>query len=265
MLIISFIGISLFLLGLLFPRPLKRSYQVFFPHEIIRFLSKDIETRELVDIYKPLIQQPVSLPGPPPTSILYEIIPSNEMHILFLIFRICWPDEIHPNAIFHWIYKVFRKFYYGSSKDIEIIQIKVNTITSEILEIKFESDPGNLASSTQISHRLMIFRKTINKKNKYISFIDRIEDKEVHLSFSELRLKIAVMSWNHLFTYRTLKEENYHTYSLPLYYLTDKEYTRFRFDRRSLLDFGIKGKIKFPFLIGGLLSLIGVLITLNLI
>lgn len=238
-----------FLLGNLFPLAKRRNYSIIDCNQNIVIKNKKLKIKDIINDYKPLILQKKNLRGPKPSNLFYEVIDNNKDY-LSIIYRVVWPDEIHPNVILNFIYKIFRIFYFGSKKDIEIILIHVNKLTGNIVELKYESDSTMDPDVFKSDHRLVSFNK---------SDLESLEIKA--------QILIPVLTWNHVFDSKLRKEKSenillgYDLYNLPVYSLTNKLYKKFRFDRRSWIEYGSKINKKLPIIVGICVGIINCLLS----
>lgn len=244
--LISIIG---FYFGLLLPLAKKRDYNTLSSTSNLSLSGEDISAEELVRLYKPIILQTRSLRGPEPTKVFYELIPPFESY-LHVIYRIVWPDEKHPNLIIHWLYRIFRRFYFGSIKDIEIVQLKINLKTGEIEEIKYETDSSNDPDVFRSDHAVAKLVKNSGTEKSYKSYLNEKQMQDIQIDFKEKKPCIPVLTWNHVFTFTPPREEPYLEYDLPIEELPKEFFRKYRFDRRSCLDFGINVDKSLPLKIG---------------
>ncbi len=171
----------------------------------------------------------------------YEVVKNNDMH-LTIIYRVVWPDEVHPNPIIHFIYKAFRIFYYGSYQDMELIVLKIERKTGQIAIIKYETDSSANPDVFISDHTKVTFKRrfTERKENIFSIHLNGKYSGETELSFKRTHPKIPVLTWNHVFAIKKRDNEEYKVFDLPLALLTEYYYQKFRFDRRSCIDFCAK-------------------------
>lgn len=103
---------------------------------------------------------------------------------LSIMYFFCWNDETHPNIFMNFIYKLFRRLYYGSIMDIEFIQLNIDLTTGKVEQILFE--------------------KPDYCKKFFINFIQHLPQKiTIHKSAltSSNRLPFVISSWTHLFNF----------------------------------------------------------------
>ena len=249
-----------FLLGLIFPLAKKREYLVLGINENVVVAGEKMSVINLTEVYKPIILQEKNLRGPIPTHMYFEVISDNDNY-LNLIYRVVWNDEIHPKFIINILYKIFRKFYFGSKIDIEIILLKIDKSSEEIIEIKYESDSSNDPNVFKSDHALVVYKKT--DESRYTQYLNgkKIKETEIFTQNSiegKKQLILPVLTWNHVFCSNIGKltieqeESEYKEYNLPVSPLTDKIFKRYRFDRRSWIDYGCSINKKLPLIIGSI-------------
>ncbi|MHA1214758.1 MAG: hypothetical protein ACTSR2_06825 [Candidatus Hodarchaeales archaeon] len=252
--LVLFPAIIVFLLGLLFPKAKNRNYRILAPFETVEFKQSQWRIIDLCESYKPIVTQPTTLRGPLPVEMFYEFIPP-ENGFFYIIYRVLWPDEVHPNLLVHWLYKIFRRFYYGSVKDIEIIQLKINQNTGVIEEVKFETDSSLDPEVGNSDHAVVEMKKIPGLRCIYHLSVNGESQGDIFIQKEGNRIKIPVLTWNHVFlVFHEQNTEYIEFRDLELSVLTDEMFTRYRFDRRSWLDFGIPVKKTFPLKIGRYLS-----------
>ncbi|MHA1974943.1 MAG: hypothetical protein ACTSW1_18260 [Candidatus Hodarchaeales archaeon] len=253
-LLVVFPAVILFLLGLLFPKARNRNYKILATNDSIKFKQSYWRVVDLCELYKPIIAQSTTLRGPLPSEMFYEFIPP-ESGFFYIIYRVLWPDEVHPNIIIHWLYKIFRRFYYGSVRDIEIIQLKINQDTGTIEEIKFETDSSLDPEIGHSDHATVEMRKITGLRCIYHLSVNGESQGDIFLQKEDNRIKIPVLTWNHVFLAFHEHNIDYMEFrDLRLSLLSDEMFTRYRFDRRSWLDFGTPVQKGFPLKIGKYLS-----------
>jgi hypothetical protein len=258
-LIILFLSLTAFYFALLIPFAKDRNYEVLERNSKILLKGKQSSIDEISGLYKPIVIQTLSLRGPEPSKAFYEVTPYQEPY-LYVIYRFVWPDEIHPNLFLHWFYKIMRIFYYGSFQDMEIIQIKVNMVTAEIEEIKYETDSSNNPDVFKSDHANAKLAKIPHKKNIYQVYLNKEYIDDIEIIFQENQPLIPVLTWNHVFAIKK-RDEKYKQYDLPITPLSNEEFKKYRFDRRSWLDFGVIVNKGLPLQIGIILFTIIAIIT----
>jgi len=247
-LIIFLLSLAGFYFALLIPLAKERQYRILSKNSQLTLAKKQLLIEDIVKLFKPIILQSISLRGPEPIEAFYEVICSQEPYI-YVIYRFVWPDEIHPNLLLHFFYKIFRIFYFGSFKDIELIQVKINLETTEIEEIKYETDSSNNPDVIQSDHAEVKLAKILGKNNYYQVYLNEVATEEMEIIFQERRPLIPVLSWNHVFAL-VKRNEEYRKFDLPVTPLSGKKFKKYRFDRRSGLDFSSTIDKTFPLKIG---------------
>lgn len=221
-----FICVILFLIYMSGRR--KRSYNVLSYDEVIYFKDDKIKVEDIAKEYQPILYQLKSLRGYEPEKTLYEIIEKTEK--IIINYYNFWKNEIHPNLIIHYLYSFFRFIYYGSCADIEFVQVVINRRTGEILEVNAESDSHNNPDTFFSDH--IKFKIKQKENNVYELFLDNKFIKNVFLPKDGNRMKILVITWNHVYGFYE-GQESYEFKEIPLVYLTEKLYAKYRMKRRS--------------------------------
>jgi hypothetical protein len=213
-----FSGILAFLIGLRITRKQDRNYSVLISTE-------EIAGQKIIDIaekYRPIFYQSETIKYEI-EFIFFEIIEKNDK--LILIYRPVWPDEKHPNPIFHFLYKFFRWFYYGSVKDIEFVELVISKRTGEILSFSFEKLAHDSALTTP-EHEFT----TIVRKGNYF-YNETKNNKLTAVQLSDSHIVLQVTTWNHLLNI-TKKAEG-KKFNPPLQTLNDQQFRNYAISRRS--------------------------------
>jgi hypothetical protein len=195
-----------------------RNYSVLQPDAVVN-------GQKIIDIlekYKPIIYQTENIKIEV-EYFLYEFVEQEDK--LVLLYRPLWRDEIHPNKVIHHLYKYFREIYYGSVKDIEFIEIFVDKKTGDILSFSFET----LTPGTHLRKPGHEFTNIVKKGDKFYN--QTKNDELVSAPFEGSRCVLQVKTWNHLLCINENPEGK--KFDLPLKYLTNWQYRKYAFSRRS--------------------------------
>ena len=230
---------------LLFPRSFPRPYKVLNPSDTIQLNEKHLTAEAISNSFKPIIRQSISLRGPQPYDIWCEVIDTENNPYFDIFYRVHWLNENHPNRFLDIMYQIFRTFYFGSRQDMEYILLRINRSTKKIITIKFETD-RNLKPDHSSPEHIVVQLSAINdSQNKYESMVDGVQSQLIELSFVDQHPIIEVLTWNHVFMVGYLSDK-YTEYELPLKFMSEKQYKRYRFDRRSWINYGLKINKKMP-------------------
>lgn len=208
---------------------MRRKYKVLPEDAEILFKGNPSKIREIVKEYQPIIYQKRILKGYAPSFMLYEAIDRKEE--VMINYYTCWKDEIHPFIIIHFLYKIFRILYYGSSYDIEFITLIIDKSSGEILKLEMESDSHNNPHTFFSDHIKLSLEK--NKDNYYDLKIKNKFAGKIHLPKQDNRVKIEAITWNHVYGIYKEGEDYLEFKEIPLVYLTDKLYKKYRIFLRS--------------------------------
>ncbi len=194
-----------------------------------------IRAKDVTRMFAPIIRHPVRLRGPPPVEMWYEILPptrNEPSNMITINYRVIWPAEIHPSPVVDKLYRVFRKFYYGSSEDIEIIQVTANLDNKIITQIKMETDSSQQPDVFLSDHAKVVLKR---RGSSFEVWLNQKKIDTITLQFKGTRPIIEVLTWNHVFSIRyTNKPSELH--DLPLKPVTKNLHQRYRLDRRSHFD-----------------------------
>lgn len=207
-------------LGLSFMGHNRRSYY----HLRLQDKINNDTIEQLATRFKPIIFQKDEH-APTPYKIAYEIIEKPSK--IILIYRIFWKNEILPNRFLHYLYAFFRFFYYGSIEDIEFLEIILNKDNLTIEEIHFETLKEN-------SDPRIPFHEYVSLVKSQDNFVYKTESSTRQIDFPFIvnqQIQLQVASWNHLLMISKSLEGK--KYDLPLEYLYDNVYQRYKMCRRS--------------------------------
>lgn len=236
----------------------KRAYKSLLPSESLNIAGQTTTIDSFAQLYKPEMFLRPNTPTPPLKWIWYEATP-NDTTIDFTYY-FAWENEINPNKTIHNLYSIFRAAYYGYPLyDIEYFQVNIDKSTGLIKRLRFETSKSDDYFPTIVEHIIIAINRTQN--GNYIKY--KINDSGENLSSQEpidlicedKRVKAGVQTWNHLT--RLLDSNVVSEYSLlqdmPLKFLTDSDYKRYKFVRKSHGDHKTKEN-KITFYIALLLS-----------
>ncbi len=196
----------------------------------------------LIKEFQPIIYQPKHDKYEPKFMYYRTRIRGN---ILQVTYYTVWDNERHPRYVFHVLYAfLFRKFYYGSIKDIEFIQIDIDLLTKQITDIRYDQPNKNNYNVMFPFHRPnhlkrlplpnslpnkedYVFVKFHGKENRYHGLI--------RPRFTNQRVHMAVASWNHVYDLyiKDLDDKAKQFSGLLLQKFDYKTYKKYKTNRRS--------------------------------
>ncbi len=217
--------------------------------EMNNFDLNEEQILELVREHQPILYQPDHDKHEPKFMYYRTKIDGNSLKITYYT---VWDNERHPRYLFHVIYSfIFRKFYYGSIKDIEYIQVDVNLDTNEVTDIRYEQ-PHKLDYHLSFPfHRKNHLKKVPNAHKNENMFIRFFGSKNIYHGlikpkFTGQRVHMAVSSWNHIYhlyfedIHKQVKNlgDKFRVYQQLLLKKYDaKDFKKYKADRRSKSDF----------------------------
>lgn len=222
----------------------RRAYRVLRPADTVILGGQPMTIVELASRYRPYVYLRETTPSPPLLWVWYEAIPRGN-HI-DLVYYFNWKDEVNPNPAIHRLYSVFRAAYYGFPLyDIEYFQVGIDTRDSSISRVRFETSDGNDFYQPFPTHITVIGERRAD--GEFV--VSQISDSGEVLSGPRpsragpngVRLRVGIQTWNHLSQLLT-EEEVRHGFlripeaEAPLRYLSDGDYRRFKFVRKSQGD-----------------------------
>lgn len=220
-----------------------RTYDALDPDSQIKFKGKETIVRDIVERYQPVLYQLEKLRGPTPSKIFYEVISKNDT--LTIVYRYVWPTETHPNQIIAPLYNLFRVVYYGSSKDIEYLQIDVDSSSGEIMRILYETDTREKPNVFLPKHAHTELIKT-RESDVYFKKIDGkiVRNFSIQLE-KETYLKILTITWNHVFDIYQGEKAN-RINNLVIEPLDSETYKEYKLSRRSSGDYTTDKDVLMP-------------------
>ncbi len=243
----------------------RRAYPVLAEDAIVQVGRESLTSAELAKRYIPIMKIRSANPTPDLLWIFYEIVENPNRQTYDIVYYDVWENEIHPNPTLHRFYSAFRAPYYGYPLyDIEYIQVSVDRQTGEIVGVMHEDSPGEDYFVMLSEH--LVARYLLRPDG---SFVKIISDREGHeryreqtwpVEFSGTHPVLAAATWNHLSRLILPDDTLYdRMFQPPLRYLTDQDYRRYKFVRKSQGDHRTREPALSAFL-GGLAAavLIGV-------
>ena len=208
-----------------------RRYAVYAPDDLVEVAGAAVPLAELAAAYQPRMHLRPFTRSPRLLWVWYEAFPTGTG--LDLIYYHCWEDEIHPSPFVHGLYSAFRAAYYGwPLYDIEFFQISVDRDTGAIARLRFETSEDEAFDSWAPEH--VTAEWTCSTDGSYRVVHDGRPTRAASPLIDGRRIRLAAWTWNHLV--RPIEDAEVphipHADS-PLRYLTDVEYKRYRFSRRS--------------------------------
>ena len=140
-----------------------------------------------------------------PTHCYYEVLPPDGSKVQ-IVYRFSWPDERHPLAAVHRLYRLWRRLYFASPEDIEFVWVEADLASGLPTRIAYESPEG-----------LYVVRH-------------RYREHEAGFPVSGAHPVLRVASWNHIFETAGVSEPASAT---PLRPLDEGLYRELRMGRRS--------------------------------
>lgn len=114
-----------------------RQYIALRPDQAVQIGEKTETVAGWAKTYLPLWSRDERQIKEPLQAVWYEVVESQATYDF--VYRAVWEDETHPNAFLDVLYRFWRKAYYGSSRDIEFIELKVDKKNASIKSLQFES------------------------------------------------------------------------------------------------------------------------------
>ncbi|MFC1474571.1 hypothetical protein ACFLQK_00880 [bacterium] len=205
-----------------------RKYPVLNSSEEVCITGRDSSLTETAQKYVPHFYLHETLDYMRPVRTLYEAVSTKEA--LLLNYYVHWKDEIHPNPVFHRLYRGFRSIVYGSPADIEYVQVGVSYETGAVVRLAFEKDPSERPDAPAPKHDVIICRRSSENDPFTISVNGKKTDK-ADVVFKDNRPAILVATWNHIYDFYT--GEGVLMDDPPLKFMTEDLYVKYYMHRRS--------------------------------
>lgn len=217
---------------------IKRGYSVLLPGQKVTLADETTSVENLAATYQPILFMQEGTTVPTPQKMFWEAIDTKES--VAIVYRTFWEDEVHPRPIVHYLYALYRSAFY-TIHDIEYIQINISKKDKTINRIRYEDTAADSYHSTIVPHRYVTINKQENSYEMIFKDGKKSNGQARKVSIVETRLKFGVASWSHQFT---LLENGSDRYSIrmniPLEYLTEEDYVKYKLARRSQGDFVTK-------------------------
>lgn len=232
--------ISIYLAAMITGRD-ERTYFVLSPDDNVVVAGKTYKALALAKRFQPKMYLRMDTPSPDLLWYWYVVIPNKNSYEI--IYYQVWENEIHPLKLFHIFYAIFRTAYYGYPLyDIEYFQVSVSKDSGDITGLLFETSPSDDFFVNSSEH--VIVRYTKHSDDLYVvvyrdkasgQIIDKVEGVSVEMDNGHPLL--LSQTWNHLTRLKSNNDTNVLFLDAPLRFLTEKEYSRYKFVRKSQGDF----------------------------
>lgn len=231
--------ITSFVFFLVMTGHLPRSYKVFDPNRQIEISGVFLTVEEVAKRYKPHFYMRSDTFSPPALMLWWHAIDDQENRSLVLIYHVLWEDEIHPNPIIHNIYRLYRALYYGIPvRDIEYVQINISYEDGSIRRVRYEGTFSDDYYAPIHKHKMVLITSDGNNATEYMLQNDGSVQLSRKIPPPEKPLCFGVVSWSHQFVLLNSNKSSYDSkISIPLKFLSDEEYQKYKFARRSQGDF----------------------------
>jgi hypothetical protein len=202
---------------------------VYGPESEFRIADENLSLGKIALRYQPVLYLHSEIDYMRPIQVLYEAEPAGES--LRINYYVHWMDEIAPNPLWHRIYSVIRTVRYGSTQDIEFIQIVVSCRTGRARSMVFEYDPSGRPDAPMPMHHLVAATRIADGDEFSVTVRD-IPAQTVRISGEADRLPILVPVWNHIYDF--YRGVGVRMDDPPLNPMTEQFYAKYYMGRRSL-------------------------------
>jgi hypothetical protein len=239
-----------------------RTYPVLLPEEIVQIAGIRQSVEQLAAKYQPAMFLRSFTPSPSLLWVWYEAI-SNQKTLDFVYYHV-WQNEIHPKPFVHALYSIYRAAYYGYPLyDIEYFQVSVSRATGEVVGLRFETSPGDDFFASVNEHLIVQYQRnadgTFEEKLSSISGNLISTAVAAPVLFNTSHVLVGVKTWNHLSRLLSPVDQDFGiALQAPLRPLTDQDYARYKFVRKSQGDHqSHEIRWKFPLAVIATLVLVG--------
>jgi hypothetical protein len=208
-----------------------------------------LSLEEVAHRYRPQVTMDPRYMPPTVGTIWYQGVEQNDAvpreDALTLVYYLDWDNEIHPQPILHVLYEIYRQAVYGSTHDIEFIEITVDTATGDVRKVRYETSPEGTYNRDIPVHLIAEFQQIADWNGYDYTVRDRDTGELLMSERLDLRwnaedpVTLAVFTWNHMYTLPALDPVDVRqdvAIEAPLGYLTDAVYAQYKFARRSQGD-----------------------------
>ena len=240
----------------------QRPYAVLLPDEIVEIAGIRRTVKQLAVKYQPAMFLRSTTPSPPLLWVWYEAVLDHAT--LDFVYYHAWQNEIHPNLFRHVLYSIYRAAYYGYPLyDVEYFQVSVSLATGEVVGLRFDTSSGESYFASVNQHLVVKYQRNVNSTfNEEVSSMDGkpISMKaETPILFTSDHVLVGVQTWNHLSRLLAPSDQDFDiALQAALKPLTNREYARFKFVRKSQGDYRSEEiRWKYPVAAIASLALIG--------
>jgi hypothetical protein len=217
-----------------------RAYTLMPPDAEVEIAGKSISISELASLYQPIMNLRKTNPSPPLLWTWYEAVKTDPG--VDLVYYQVWEDEINPDPFLHWLYHIFRSAYYGTPvRDIEYFQISISAADGDVQKMMFETSPEDDYFVTFSKHLIARYQRrpdglydaTLSNRStgREISQFSGVEP-----LFDGDHIQVLAQTWNHLTRLLTPADTNLEQLPTQVKFLTDEEYSSYKFVRKSQGD-----------------------------
>jgi hypothetical protein len=234
--LLSLVALATFLM---FTGYVSRSYEVLKPDEKVKIANDWLTLTDVALKYQPQFYMRPDTTSPNVLMLWWHAVDDRTSNTLALIYHVTWEDEILPNPLLHQLYRIYRAIYYGMPvRDIEYVQINISYIDGTIQRVRYEGTFADNYDSLISEHKII---KIISHKDGVLEYSYRVDGSIVsirEIDSLEVPLRFGVASWSHQFVLLDPEDILYtQKLEMPLVYLDDDNYRRYKFARKSQGDY----------------------------
>jgi hypothetical protein len=224
----------------------RRAYAVVSPETSIEVNRNSMSTSKLASIYQPKVYLRKTNASPALKWTWYEVIPGEKT--IDIVYYQNWENEINPDQTMSTLYSIFRAAYYGYPLyDIEFFQVRISKSSGKVEGLLFETSPGDDYYVTFSEH--LVARYELRSDGQFTKILEKKNSGEVisqsvdQANFDGDHVLVLAQTWNHLSRLLSSSDVDVNYLESGLKFLTDADYSRYKFVRKSQGDHKTKGSI----------------------
>lgn len=216
-----------------------RDYDVLNPSDQIDVSGVSLTVEEAAKMYRPYFYIDPNTNSPPAIMLWWHAVDDRKNRDLVLIYHMVWEDEIHPNPVIHRIYRLYREIYYGTPVfDVEYVQINVSYEDGSIRRVRYEGTFSDGYYAPIHKHKVVVIVSDGISAVENVLHTDGTVKASRQVSPPKFPLRFGVASWSHQFVLLESSDTSYTSeISMPMKFLSDEEYQKYKFARKSQGDF----------------------------
>jgi len=220
----------------------ERAYSTLDQQAMVTVAGDSLSLEAVARAYRPTVYIASQYIPPDVLNIWYQAVDRGDL--LTLVYYLDWENEIHPQPIAHRLYELYRLAVYGSTHDIEFIEITVDRQTGDVAKVRYETSPAGIYNCDIPVHLVAVLKQNAARDGYEYTVSDRESGELLKTDVIpgtwkvDRPLTLKVFTWNHMYTLAGSVPDSQAgvVIDAPLRYLTDPVYIEHKFARRSQGD-----------------------------